>query len=337
MQESGLVAWKAVLTSGSFHITMNARMECDGNVDYVAKIKAKKDIHIDNVALTIPYEKMVAKYLMGLGVRGGYRPERVEWKWGQPHNMVWIGDVNAGMQLKLHDGKDWRNDGKGGCNFESREKECVFTAFTGERTLNEGDELEFHFALLISPFKTLDDKHWKERYYQDYFTIDSGMAIKKGATVMNIHQGNKYNPNINYPFLANDKLKPLVDIAKRHNIRVKLYYTVRELTTYTCELWALRQLDNEIFTPSGEIKLADTHEENIDRSRYSSTSGHPWLFEHLRQIIILRGIRVPWKVGLGLRDRYSVLISLAQLLHRGLVLVVKKYWYQRIVFRWYRI
>ena len=67
---------------------------------------------------------------------------------------------------------------------------------------------------------------------------------------MNIHQGNMYNPNINYPFLANDKLKPLVDIAKMHNIRVKLYYTVRELTVYTCELWALRQLDNEIFTPS---------------------------------------------------------------------------------------
>jgi len=279
MQESGLVAWRTILTSGSFDITMNARMECDGNVDYVEKVKAKKDIHIDNVKLTIPYEKTVAKYLMGLGVRGGYCPERIEWKWGQPHNMVWIGDVNAGMQLNLHDSKDWRNEGKGGCNFESLDKECVLTTFTGERILKEGDELEFHFALLITPFKILDDKHWKERYYQDYFTIDSNVPIKKGATVMNIHQGNKYNPNINYPFLANDKLKPLVEIAKKHNIRVKLYYTVRELTAYTCELWALRQLDSEIFTPSGEKKLADTS----DGSRYSSVSGHPWLFEHLRK------------------------------------------------------
>ena len=273
-----MVAWSTILTSGIFDITMNTRMECDGNVDFVAKIKVKKDVHIDNVKLTIPYEKTVAKYLMGLGVRGGYRPEKVEWKWGQPHNMVWIGDVNAGMQLNLHDGKDWRNEGKGGCNFESFDKECILTTFTGERTLREGDELEFHFALLISPFKTLDDKHWKERYYQNYFTIDSNVAIKKGATVMNIHQGNMYNPNINYPFLANDKLKPLVDIAKRHNIRVKLYYTVRELTVYTCELWALRQLDNEIFTSSGKIKLADT----LFGGSYSSTSGHPWLFEHLR-------------------------------------------------------
>ncbi|HET6559004.1 MAG TPA: glycoside hydrolase domain-containing protein [Prolixibacteraceae bacterium] len=278
MQESGLVAWSTVLTSGSFDITMNAKMECDGNVDYVVKVKAKKDIHLDNVKLMIPYEKSVAKYLMGLGVRGGFRPEKVEWKWGQPHNMVWIGDVNAGMQLNLHDSKDWRNEGKGGCNFESFDKECLLTTYTGERTLKEGDEMEFHFALLISPFKTLDDKHWKERYYQNYFSIDSTVAIKNSATIMNIHQGNKYNPYINYPFLAIDKLKPLVNAAKKHNIRVKLYYTVRELTAYTCELWALRQLDNEIFTPSREIKLADT----ITGSHYSSVSGHPWLFEHLR-------------------------------------------------------
>jgi hypothetical protein len=282
MQETGLVAWNTLLTSANLDITLSARMECDGNVDYVAKVKVKREIHLENIVLTIPYEKSVAKYFMGFGVRGGYCPDKVEWKWGQPGNMVWIGEVNAGMQLKLHDSKDWRNEGKGGCSFKALGSECFLTSYAGERTLKEGEEMEFHFALLISPFKTLDDKHWKERYYQDYFKIDSSYAIKNGATVMNIHQGNKYNPNINYPFLANDKLKPLVDIAKKHDMRVKLYYTVRELTTYTCELWALRQLDNEIFTPSGEIKLADTHEKGADRSGYSSTSGHPWLFEHLR-------------------------------------------------------
>ncbi len=278
IQESGLVQWKAVMTSESFDIIMNIRMECDGNIDYTANIQVKKDTRLENTKLIIPYEKSVAKYLMGLGVRGGYCPDRVDWQWGQPHNMVWIGDVNAGMQLRLYDGKDWRNEGKGGCSFESLNNECVLTAYTGERALKKGDKMEYHFALLITPFKALDNKHWEERYYQDYFKIDSGVAIKKGATVMNIHQGNKYNPNINYPFLANDKLKALIDNVKKHNIRVKLYYTVRELTAYTYELWALRQLDNEIFTPSGKKILADT----IEGSRYSSVRGHPWLFEHLR-------------------------------------------------------
>lgn len=299
---SGVVAWRTLLTSGIFDISMNAKMEFDGNVDYVAKLKVKQDVNIDNIKLTIPYEKNVAKYFMGLGVRGGYSPERVEWKWGKPHNMVWIGDVNAGMQLNLHDSKDWRNEGKGGCKYELSENKCVLTAYTGERILKTGEELEFHFALLISPFKTMDDKHWKERYYQDYFSIDSTVAIKKGATIMNIHQGNKYNPNINYPFISNDTLKNLVDVVKKHNIRVKLYYTVRELSVFAQELWALRQLDNEIFSPSGEIKLSDTKtgsirlpdqpdqlpfgeikvSDSIVSRQYLSTKGHPWLYEHLR-------------------------------------------------------
>jgi hypothetical protein len=282
MKEAGLIAWNTILNSENLNIVLNAKMECDGNVDYVVKVKANKEISIDNVKLIIPYKKAVAKYLMGLGMRGGNCPERVEWKWGQPDHRVWVGDVNAGMQLNLHDDKGWRNEEKGGCNFESLDKECVLTAFTGKRTMKKGEELEFHFALLISPFKTLDDKHWKERYYQDYFTIDSGLAIKKVATVMNIHQGNKFNPNINYPFLANSFLKPLVDNVKKYDIRVKLYYTVRELSAYTCELWALRQLDDEIFSTSGEIKLEDIYDKDTKKSIYSSTSGHPWLFEHLR-------------------------------------------------------
>lgn len=304
MHESGLIAWETKLTSANFDLNINAKMECDGNVDYVTRLRAKKNAFIDDVKLIIPYEKTVAKYLMGLGVRGGYRPEKVEWKWGQPQNLVWIGDVNAGIQLNLHDSKYWRNEGKGGCNFETIDKECILTSFTGEKSLNKGDELEFHFALLITPFKTLDDKHWSERYYQDYFKVDSTLAINKGATIMNIHQGNKYNPNINYPFLANDRLKSLVETAEKHNIRVKLYYTVRELTTYACELWALRQLDNEIFTPSAE-KLPDTFQNNIDKDLYSSISGHPWILEHLRSNYTIRWSTPPsegreeWDFSIG--------------------------------------
>ena len=276
--ESGLVSWESALCSDAVDIKLTTGMGCDGNIDFMAEFNIKDNIHLDNIELIMPYKKAVAKYLMGLGIKGGFRPDSVERKWGQPHNMVWIGDVNAGLQLRMYDGKDWRNEGKGGCNFKSLEKECILTAYNGERILKKGDRMEFHFALMITPFKTLDNRHWKERYYQDYFTIDSSLAIIKGATIMNIHQGNKYNPYINYPFLATSKLKPFVDNVKKHNIRVKLYYTVRELSVYLPELWALRQLDNEIFTASGIKELSDT----IPGSRYSLIDGHPWLFEHLR-------------------------------------------------------
>ena len=57
-----------------------------------------------------------------------------------------------------------------------------------------------------------------------------------------LHQGNQLIPYINYPFL---ELKPLRDyIRKAHAVgaKVKLYYTVRELSTSATELWALRAL-----------------------------------------------------------------------------------------------
>ena len=115
--DSGLAEWITNSTSERFSIDLNGKMESDGNVDYVAKLKVKENTTIDDITLTLPFERSVAKYLMGMGVRGGYRPEKIDWKWGQPNNMIWIGDVNAGIQLKLHDGKDWRNEGKGGCRF----------------------------------------------------------------------------------------------------------------------------------------------------------------------------------------------------------------------------
>ena len=152
----------------------------------------------------------------------------------------------------------------------------------------------FTFPLLITPFKTLDNKHWKERYYQDYFTVDSMLAIKKGATLVNIHQGNKYNPFINYPFLTLDKLKTAQNMAKNHDMRLKVYYTVRELSVYTSEFWALRQLNDEIFSPSGPIKISKGN--NQDGTSYLSVNGHPWLNDHLRTNYVRRW-HTPLKEG----------------------------------------
>lgn len=63
-------------------------------------------------------------------------------------------------------------------------------------------------------------------------------------------------------------MKPLRDyIRKAHAVgaKVKLYYTVRELSTSAVELWALRALRGEVVI-SSKGKLA----------------GHAWLREHLR-------------------------------------------------------
>jgi hypothetical protein len=209
--------------------------------------------------------------------------------------MIWLGDVNAGLQLKLKhlvpDWKlfsfektgtyrDWSNDGKGGCDVVSSEKDVVVTAYTGAKTMKAGEEMTLNFGLLITPLKTLDSKHWNERYFHQHDKTPK-MAAEKGATIMNIHHATARNPYINYPFITGEALKKAVDEGKQHQVRIKLYYTVRELTTHLPELWALRHLDDEIYSRSNVLALADTHEAKDPNSLYGMT-GHPWLLEHLR-------------------------------------------------------
>jgi hypothetical protein len=80
--------------------------------------------------------------------------------------------------------------------------------------------------------------------------------------VINIHHATEPNPYINYPFLATEKLAAYVKEAHAKNVKVKIYYTVRELTNHTVELWALRSLGHEVLAPGGG-------------------GGYPWLREHL--------------------------------------------------------
>jgi hypothetical protein len=70
------------------------------------------------------------------------------------------------------------------------------------------------------------------------------------------------NPVINYPFVVRDELKSYVDRQHLDGAKVKLYYTVRELSNYTHEIYALNSLGGEIF-PSGRGYGAPWHQEHL--------------------------------------------------------------------------
>jgi len=298
-QSAGAVSWETQLAAEGVALKVSAKMECDGYVNYQLTIKALEDCTVDNMELRIPYAREAAAYMMGLGCKGGVRPEHWDWKWDKKNanNMLWMGDVNAGLQCKLKNEtpdwalynfdktgpyKDWSNDGKGGCHMFEEAGKVMLTAFTGQQRLRAGQTIHLNFGLLITPVKPLSNDHWSERYFQ----ADPPMAnwrqkaLEKGATVMNIHQGNILNPYINYPFLATDTLTKYVTANRNIGIRTKLYYTVRELTNYTPEIWALRSLGDEIFSPGKGSQLADQFADDGIGGNLFSTGG-PWLVEHL--------------------------------------------------------
>jgi hypothetical protein len=276
-KSNGTIVWDSVSENEFFSIKCQSKMEFDGFINFRISIKPKKNIDVTDINLDIPFKREVAVYMMGMGCKGGYRPKEWSWVWDEKlaNNSIWIGDVDAGIHCKLKDvediwelyslksagiPKDWNNNGKGGCKvFEDGDK-VILRAYSGERSIKSEEELNFCFSLLITPLKPLDSAHWNQRYYHAYVPIDT--VKESGANIINVHHGNDINPNINYPFPASDKMAKYIKEAHNKDIKVKIYYTIRELSNYTAEIWALRSLGYEIFTDGGG-------------------GGHSWLCEHL--------------------------------------------------------
>lgn len=243
--------------------TCGTRMEFDGYLNFRITLRAERAAHVKDMGLEVPLRRDVATYLMGMGRKGGYRPAEWQWAWdpNRANNSVWVGDVDAGLQCKLKGANDrwnlyalgqdglpqsWANGGKGGCRiFENDPDRVMIQAYSGERDLKAGEELTFCFGQLITPVKPLDQRHWNWRYQHQYVKLeDLGTS---GANILNIHHGNELNPHINYPFNNVKLLGSYVRQAHKKGMKLKIYYTVRELSNHAAEIWALRSLGTEVF------------------------------------------------------------------------------------------
>lgn len=279
----GTVRWNCTSTSDSLQMHVEAQLEFDGSMQYSVRLVAREEINFKDIVMHIPFLKDKTDYLMGLGEKGGKRPEKVAWKWDvatKNQDAVWIGNVNAGLQYSLRDEKyvrplntnfylqkplqlpvSWGNAGKGGIEVGIKGSSMLANNFSGERIMRKGDTLYYNFNLLITPFHLINtDFQWANRFYHKYADIDTIKAT--GATVINIHHATPINPYINYPFIEYKKMKKYIDEAHQKGLKVKIYNTVRELSNRAYELPALRSLGHEIFSPG-------------------KGGGFSWLQEHL--------------------------------------------------------
>ncbi|MFA4926157.1 MAG: glycoside hydrolase domain-containing protein [Candidatus Aminicenantales bacterium] len=287
----GKVAWQAVNKIPALDLTVkiNGAMEFDGYVEFKVKVEAGSETGVDDICLVIPFRPETSTYMMGLGFKGGRRPSSFSWRWDRSKNQdaLWIGAVNAGLQCQLRAENysrplntnfyqlkplnlppSWWNEGRGSVRVEEaevrdkkRKKEVVLAASSGPRQLKKGEVLYFNFNLLLTPFKPINPgKHFSERYYHAFKPVSEIAAT--GANVINVHHATEINPFINYPFLRLEKMKAYLDEAHRQGLKVKIYYTIRELSNRATELFALESLNHEIFTPG-------------------QGGGYSWLQEHL--------------------------------------------------------
>ncbi len=267
----GRVEWTATNTSGPLTMQTHARMEFDGHIQFTVALSSTEAIELKDMRLEVPYARDVAVYMMGLGQKGGYRPPSFHWRWDVQKNQdsVWVGDVNAGMQVHLRDDRysrplntnfyhlkplvmpaSWANGGQGGCSLVDQDAHTtLLTCYSGPRTMRPGETLYYNFNLLITPFKLVDTRaHWHNRYFHKGDPPPSEVKAT-GANVINIHHGNSINPYLNYPFLRPQEMKAYIDEAHGLGMKVKIYYTVRELSDHAPEIFALRSLGHEVFVP----------------------------------------------------------------------------------------
>ncbi len=269
MQQPGTVQWLATNTSDDLKMDVNASIEFDGFVSYTVKVTALRDVDFSNISMEIPFSKQDAKYMMGLGQKGGIRTEDFKWKWDVAHKNqdgAWIGNVNAGLQYSLRDENyvrplntnfyllkplllpaSWGNGTNGGINISEKDNAVVADNYSGERSMKKGDVLYYNFNLLITPFHPINtDFQWANRFYHRYNNPDSIKAT--GATIINIHHATPINPWLNYPFIEWRKMKGYIDSAHALGLKVKIYNTIRELSDHAYETFALRSLGHEIYS-----------------------------------------------------------------------------------------
>lgn len=264
-----------------------AEMEFDGRISYRCSLSGKGETEIDDVRLELPVASEAAPYFLGLGLPGQATPQSYSGKWDTPEmvknsnglsiasskqinwlwpfDSYWIGGTDAGLHCEFlgsnYSGPllnlyhppypdSWYNGGKGGFTINRDDKTTLVSAYTGSRILPADSVLNFDFALLITPVKPTDFKsQFTNRYYHNgQKPTPSEEDVEAGVKIINVHHANELNPFINYPFLSVDEMKDFTRTWHERGSKVKIYYTLRELTTAFPEFWAIRSLGDEILS-----------------------------------------------------------------------------------------
>jgi hypothetical protein len=100
----GSIRRQTRMISRTLELLCSTQMEFDGYIDYCVRLTAHNRIPVKDIRLEIPLRKEIATYMMGLGRKGGYRPNRWDWVWdvNRANNQVWVGDIEAGLQCQLN-------------------------------------------------------------------------------------------------------------------------------------------------------------------------------------------------------------------------------------------
>ena len=276
-EASGLVTWTASSEQAGLRFDLSGDMEYDGHMSFKINLSSDREMEVKDIRLETSYSAYASEYMIGAGFDGGFRPASYSWDWSGPYDSYWIGGVKAGMHTEFRGGDYngpllwafgtkppavWHNGGAGKVTFSgAKGGPSKVVATTGKNTVGP-EPKTFGFNLMFTPVKELDtSKQFSMRFFHAV-PQDFDKAAEDGANIANIHHAQNLNPYINYPFIVRDSLIKFINHHHENGRKVKLYYTIRELSAHCEEVYAFRSLGHEILeTGAGD--------------------GNAWLCEHL--------------------------------------------------------
>ena len=264
----------------------------------------------------------------------------LNWSWGESGTQgwrVWVGDVDVGLYLKLKGEEDeWNsanptevplprswaglNGDSGGIRVDVADnapESILISVFTGPVRPQQTLPLLFNFSLVATPTKGdyTHSQEGKREHYQlsRHYHVPYGQWVPPDPcnifntslnlphpTTLILHQSNRLNPYINWPFHPNvePELAQYVERANKCGVAIKIYYTVHELTNHCVELFAFLSMNGEVFLrrkgnvpplpgPGLSFKEEMSNKASLTRLRHRNLGqggdlkGNEWLLEHL--------------------------------------------------------
>lgn len=296
-ENDSLMGWESISYAKGVVLHSFAEVEADGMIAMRFELSSKRDFDLEDVRLSFHFREESVPYFMGLGCRGGKRPDYLDWKWGKNANsFFWIGDVSLGLYCKLLDVgerqdiyfmpgpyRDWCGDGvEGKIELRPQSDHLSLAVHTGKMILTAGEDRVFRLNLMLTPFGMRDLKKTSQKVYASgigKYLDDSNTG--KDADRVVVGYDAKLNPYLNYPFVSEESLKEVM--AKLHSEGKKAQFVIgtREIPCQINEFWPLWSLDNEIFTYGIGLKGVQK-EHGFGYARVPVPFiGNPWLCEHL--------------------------------------------------------
>jgi len=294
--------WRSTTIADGWMVTVDGSLGFDGYATFEIRPEATRTIEGFTSELVFEMPRDRTQYAMGLGLEGGDFPESLDWTWdvARQQDALWFGSVNVGAMVRLK-GDNWRRPhvnvyykwrplavpetwGTGGVRVRTDGDRARVIAFGGVRTLRPGEKPLYAFDLYLTPFKPVDLKtqfatrHLHLMQHSDAFDVEG--TKREGATVVTLHHNTVWNPYINYPLNEDGGplLKQKIEEAHKAGLRVRCYYTTREISQNIPEFSALAALGDEIFArkPKDDPTWPITNPKGP----------HPWLMENVGNDIL---------------------------------------------------